>query len=95
MSRISYKWRILRSQLDQFILKIVAFTPADGVYEVFGIINKKIVDDNGHLNRLYNSLSEIKIKSPIHKSAYIFHIKNLLHKIKLKTALFIYKSQEE
>ena len=33
------------------------FQFADGVYEVFGIINRKIVDYNGHINRLYNSLS--------------------------------------
>ena len=26
---------------------------ADGVYEVFAVINKKIVDYDGHLNRLY------------------------------------------
>ncbi len=63
------------------------FQFADGVYEVFGIINKKIVDYNGHINRLYNSLNEIKIKSPIHKSAYNFHIKNLIHRNQIKNGL--------
>ena len=52
------------------------FQFADGVYEVFGITNSKIVDYQGHINRLYNSLNEIQLKSPIHKSAYFFHIKN-------------------
>ena len=26
---------------------------ADGVYEVFAVINKKIVDYDGHINRLF------------------------------------------
>ena len=60
---------------------------ADGVYEVFGIINEKIVDYQGHINRLYNSLGEIRLKSPIHKSAYFFHIKNLISKNQIKNGL--------
>ena len=32
---------------------------ADGVYEVFGVINKKIVDYDGHINRLFRSLNEV------------------------------------
>tara|TARA_A100001035_G_C27759054_1_gene490300 strand:+ start:542 stop:1393 length:852 start_codon:yes stop_codon:yes gene_type:complete len=63
------------------------FQFADGVYEVFGVINMKIVDYQGHLNRLYNSLNEIRIKSPIHKSAYLFHIKNIISKNHIKNGL--------
>ena len=53
---------------------------ADGVYEVFTVINSSIVDYRQHLDRLYKSLSELKIKSPISKKAYIFHIKNIIRK---------------
>ena len=63
------------------------FQFADGVYEVFGILNSKVVDYDGHLKRLYYSLNEIKIKSPIHKSAYFFHIKNLILRNKIKNGL--------
>ena len=63
------------------------FQFADGVYEVFGIINAKIVDYKGHLNRLYISLNEIQLKSPIHKSAYFFHIKNLIERNQIKNGL--------
>ena len=63
------------------------FQFADGVYEVFGITNSKIVDYQGHINRLYNSLNEIQLKSPIHKSAYFFHIKNLIKKNQIKNGL--------
>ena len=34
---------------------------ADGVYEVFAVIDKKIVDYDGHLNRLFRSLKEISL----------------------------------
>ena len=53
---------------------------ADGVYEVFAVINKKIVDYDGHINRLFRSLSEIKCKTPIDKNAYFFHIRNLIRR---------------
>ena len=53
---------------------------ADGVYEVFTIINSSLIDYNPHLNRLYRSLSELKIKSPIAKRTYLFHIKNIIKK---------------
>ena len=60
---------------------------ADGVYEVFAVINKKIVDYDGHLNRLYRSLNEISLKSPIVKDAYLFHCRNLIRKNKIKDGL--------
>ena len=53
---------------------------ADGVYEVFTVINYSIVDYSQHLDRLFRSLSELKIKSPISKKTYIFHIKNIIKK---------------
>ena len=60
---------------------------ADGVYEVFAVINKKIVDYDDHLNRLFRSLNEISLKSPIVKEAYLFHIRNLIHKNNIKDGL--------
>ncbi len=53
---------------------------ADGVYEVFAVIDRKIVDYEGHLKRLYRSLKEISLKSPIVYEAYLFHIRNLIRK---------------
>ncbi len=51
---------------------------ADGVYEVFAILNRKIVDYEGHIKRLYRSLKELKITSPIQKKAYKFHINEII-----------------
>ncbi len=53
---------------------------ADGVYEVFAVINKKIVDYDDHLNRLFRSLKEISLDTPITKDAYLVHIRNLVRK---------------
>jgi len=53
---------------------------ADGVYEVFNVSDSKLVDYDLHLKRLYRSLSELKIKSPLAKRTYIYHIKNVIKK---------------
>ena len=60
---------------------------ADGVYEVFAVLESRIVDYDGHINRLFRSLNEIKINSPIDKLAYLFHIKNLIKKNRIKNGL--------
>ena len=88
MSRISY---VNGEYCDHYNSSVHiedrGFQFADGVYEVFGIISGKIVDFQGHINRLFNSLSEIQLKSPIHRSAYFFHIKNLIAKNQIKNGL--------
>ena len=53
---------------------------ADGVYEVFTIIDSCIIDFQPHLKRLFRSLSELKIVTPIKKSAYLYHIRNIIKK---------------
>jgi D-alanine transaminase len=51
---------------------------ADGVYEVFAVLNSKIVDYEGHIKRLYRSLKELKIASPIQRKSYKFHINEII-----------------
>ena len=51
---------------------------ANGVYEVFAILNSKIVDYEGHIKRLYRSLNELRIKSPIQKKSYRYHIREII-----------------
>ncbi len=88
MSRISY---VNGSYVDNKEAKVNiedrGYQFADGVYEVFAVIKKKIVDYDGHLNRLYSSLKEISLDSPIIKEAYIFHIRNLIRKNNIKDGL--------
>ena len=62
MSRISYVNGEYLDHINSNVhIEDRGFQFADGVYEVFGVINMKIVDYQGHLNRLYNSLNEIRI----------------------------------
>ena len=51
---------------------------ADGVYEVFAVLERKIIDYEGHIKRLYRSLNELRIISPIQKKSYKFHIKEII-----------------
>ena len=53
---------------------------ADGVYEVFNVSDSRLVDYDQHLKRLYRSLGELKIKSPLAKSTFIYHIRNIIKK---------------
>ena len=79
MSRISYVNGNYCEHKKSFVhIEDRGYQFADGVYEVFGVINKKIVDFDGHINRLFRSLNEVQIKSPINKSSYYFHIKRLI-----------------
>ena len=79
MSRISYVNGNYCEHKDSFVhIEDRGYQFADGVYEVFGVINKKIVDYDGHINRLLRSLKEVRMDSPINKSSYYFHIKRLI-----------------
>ena len=79
MSRISYVNGNYCEHKKSFVhIEDRGYQFADGVYEVFGVINKKIVDYDGHINRLFRSLNEVQINSPINKSSYYFHIKRLI-----------------
>ena len=60
---------------------------ADGVYEVFAILDSKIVDYEGHVKRLYRSLNELRITSPIQKKSYKFHIKEIIKRNIIKDGL--------
>ena len=60
---------------------------ADGVYEVFAILDSKIVDYDGHIKRLYRSLNELRINSPIQKKSYKFHIKEIIKRNLIKDGL--------
>jgi D-alanine transaminase len=51
---------------------------ADGVYEVFAIIENKIADYEAHMSRLLRSLSELKMKLPYSRKSIYFHISNIV-----------------
>ena len=51
---------------------------ADGVYEVFAVIDNKIADYDAHMSRLLRSLSELNMKLPYSKKSIFFHISNIV-----------------
>ena len=51
---------------------------ADGVYEVFAVIDNKLADYDAHINRLMRSLSELNIKLSYSKKSIFFHISNIV-----------------
>tara|TARA_B100001093_G_C26822299_1_gene1012408 strand:- start:386 stop:1216 length:831 start_codon:yes stop_codon:yes gene_type:complete len=51
---------------------------ADGVYEVFSILDGYIVDYDDHIKRLMRSLSELNIDLPYSKKSIFFHISNII-----------------
>ncbi|MFL2899666.1 MAG: D-amino-acid transaminase [Candidatus Pelagibacterales bacterium] len=51
---------------------------ADGVYEVFAVIDNKLADYDAHMSRLLRSLSELKMKLPYSRKSIFFHISNIV-----------------
>lgn len=54
------------------------FQFADAVYEVFAVQNGQFVDEEGHLNRLQHSLTELFIPVPMSRAALKLVMRNLL-----------------
>ena len=51
---------------------------ADGVYEVFAVIEHKLADYDAHMSRLLRSLSELNMKLPYSRKSIFFHISNIV-----------------
>jgi D-alanine transaminase len=56
---------------------------ADGVYEVVTIIGGKLVDEQGHLDRLARSLSELRIAWPVTPKVLKLLMRNLIQRNRL------------
>jgi D-alanine transaminase len=53
---------------------------ADGVYEYFAFFNRRILDEERHLNRLERSLKAIEIAEPVSMRALSLIMRELLHR---------------
>lgn len=60
---------------------------ADGVYEVFMVVDGKVWDEEGHLARLKRSLGELRIDAPLGDGALRAIIRELLKRNRLRSAL--------
>ncbi len=51
---------------------------ADGIYEVFGVLDGKLIDTEGHLARLWRSLGELSIPAPFGDAEVLDFCKELV-----------------
>lgn len=59
---------------------------ADGIYEVVALINGKLADERGHLDRLERSLSELSIRMPVPRTTLSLLMRELVRKNRLRNA---------
>lgn len=60
---------------------------ADGVYEVVGVRDGKLIDEKPHLDRLDRSLKELRIEWPVARSALEFILRELMRRNRLRDGL--------
>lgn len=60
---------------------------ADGVYEVVGVRDGRLIDEGPHLDRLDRSLRELRIGWPIARSTISFVIRELMRRNRLRDGL--------
>ncbi len=56
------------------------FLMSDGVYEVTSVIERKLIDFEGHFHRLERSLFELDMKNPLTKEVLLSIHKSLINK---------------
>ena len=60
---------------------------ADGVYEVVGVRDGRLIDEGPHLDRLDRSLKELRIPQPIGRSTLSFILRELMRRNRLRDGL--------
>ena len=60
---------------------------ADGVYEVFAVMGGKLIGEQGHLDRLAHSLSELRIKWPLSRAALMVAVKEIVRRNHVRDGL--------
>ena len=60
---------------------------ADGVYEVFAVMGGKLIGEQGHLERLAHSLSELRIEWPMSRPALMVAVKEIVRRNHVRDGL--------
>ena len=60
---------------------------ADGVYEVVGVRDGRLIDEGPHIDRLDRSLRELRISWPVSRAALGFIIRELMRRNRLRDGL--------
>src|SRR5262245_62790756 len=68
---------------------------ADGVYEVVGVRDGKLIDEGPHLDRLDRSLCELRIAWPVSRPTMGFIIRELMRRNRLRDGLVYMQVRSE
>jgi D-alanine transaminase len=61
------------------------FQFADAVYEVIGLRDGVLLDNDGHIARLYRSLAALRITAPLGRDALFVLVREIIRRNRLKT----------
>ena len=88
MSRIAYVNGQYVSHRDAAVhVEDRGYQFADGVYEVFAVMGGKLIGEQGHLERLAHSLSEIRIEWPMSRPALMVAVKEIVRRNHVRDGL--------
>lgn len=63
------------------------FQFADSIYEAIALMNGRLLDEEGHLDRLERSLDELKIKMPMGRQSMKMVLRELIRRNRAKNAI--------
>ena len=88
MPRIAYvNGRYLPHRDAAIHIEDRGFQFADSVYEVVALMNGRLADEEGHLDRLERSLKELGIAMPVTRRAMRFVIREMVRRNRLKDGM--------
>ncbi|WP_373087553.1 D-amino-acid transaminase [Sneathiella sp.] len=81
MSRIAYvNGQYLPHRMAHVHIEDRGYQFADGVYEVVTVSSGKLIDEAGHLDRLWRSLGELKIAAPMKREPLKFVMREVIRR---------------
>lgn len=88
MSRIAYvNGRYLPHAAAAVHVEDRGFQFADGVYEVWAVLDGKLADTEGHLARLFRSLGELRISPPMSRTGLMAVVRETVRRNRVKDGL--------
>lgn len=88
MSRFAYvNGRFVRHGEAAVHIEDRGYQLADGVYEVWAVFDGKLADAEGHFNRLWRSLDELRIAHPMGQAALTFVLREAVRRNKVRDGL--------
>lgn len=88
MSRVAYvNGRFLRHAEAGVSIEDRGFQFADGVYEVWAVLDGRLADAAGHLDRLARSLSELRIEPPMSRAALVQVLRETIRRNRVRDGI--------